>query len=54
MIEMFWSEGYCYFLTVLTIAYYLVTNLIVRKIRGHRFPDITRNNIKLLGNSEAR
>ena len=54
MIEMFWSEGYCYFLDFLTIAYYPVTNQIVRQIRGHRFPDITRNKIKLLENSEAR
>ena len=54
MIEMFWSEGYCYFLDFLTIAYYPVTNRIVRQIRGHRFPDITRNTIVLLENSEAR
>ena len=54
MIEMFWSEGYCYFLDVLTIAYYPVTNRIVRQIRGHRFPDITCNKIELLRNSEAR
>ena len=54
MIEMLWSEGYCYFLDFLTIAYYPVTNRIVRQIRGHHFSDITRNKIELLGNSEAR
>ena len=29
-------------------------NRIVRQIRGHRFPEITRNTIVLLGNSEAK
>ena len=38
------------FLDFLTIAYYPVTNRIVRQFRGHRFPEI----IVLLGNSEAR
>ena len=54
MIQMFWSEGYCYYLDFLTIAYYPVTNRITRQVRGHRFPDITRNTILLLGNNEAR
>ena len=32
MIEMFWLEGYCYFLDFLTIAYYPVTNRITREV----------------------
>ena len=54
MIQMFWSEGYCCFLDFLTIAYYPVTNRITGEVHGHRFPDITRNKISLLGNNDAR
>ena len=53
LIEMFWSEGYCYFLDFLRIAYYPVTNRFTRSNNGPRFPIISRTRISMLGHSEA-
>ena len=54
MIEMFWSEGYCFFLDYLKVAYYPETNRITRDVTGNRFPGKTRQLINSLGNNEAR
>ena len=53
LIEMFWSEGYCYFLDFLRIAYYPVTNRFTRANNGPRFPSILRTRISMLGHNEA-
>ena len=53
MIEIFWSERYCYF-NFSTIVYYPVTNRIVGRGRGHSFPVVRCQTIESLGKSEAR
>ena len=54
MTELFWSEGYCYFLDFLRIAYYPITNRVTGRINGPRFHEISRHFISSLGNNEAR
>ena len=54
MTELFWSEGYCYFLDFSHISYYPITNCIIGKVNGPRFPEISRQLISSLGNNEAR
>ena len=53
MIEMFWSEGYCYFLDFLKIAYYPVTNRFTGGNSGPRFPTTSRQKIRDMGHNEA-
>ena len=54
LIEMFWSEGYCYFLDFLRIAYYPVTNRFNSSNSGPRFATVTRLKISMLGHNEAK
>ena len=54
MLELFWSKGYCYILDYLQVAYYPIMNQITRRARGLQFPNLTRQTIDCLGNSEAR
>ena len=53
IIEMFWSEGYCYYLDFLRIAYYPVTNRFNRANNGPRFATISRTKISMMGYNEA-
>ena len=50
MADMFWSEGYCYFLDYLHISYYPVTNRISGPTLGHDFPYVYHQTIKSFGN----
>ena len=52
-IEMFWSEGYCYFLDFLRIAYYPVTNRFTRENNELRFSNISSTKMFMLGHNEA-
>ena len=54
MTEIFWSEGYCYLLDFVSIAYYPVTNRFTSAHNGPRFPEESRQTIDTLGNSEAK
>ena len=54
MTELFWSEGYCYFLGFPWIAYYPVTNHFSSYINGPRFPEVGRQLISIFGNNETR
>lgn len=54
MTEIFWSEGYCYLLDFVSIAYYPVTNRFTNAHNGPRFPEESRQTIDTLGNSEAK
>ena len=54
LIEMFWSEGYCYFLDFLRIAYYPVTNRFNSSNSGPRFATVTRLKISMLGHNKAK
>ena len=51
--EMFWSEGYCYYLDFLRIAYYPVTNRFNTANSGPRFATVSRMKISMLGHNEA-
>ena len=53
IIEIFWSEGYCYFLDFLRIAYDPVTNRFTRGNSGPRFPTISRTRISDICINEA-
>ena len=53
LIEILWSEGYCYFLDFLRIAYYPVTNRFTRNNQGPRFREITRLTISKIGINDA-
>ena len=52
LIEMFWSEGYCYFLDFLRIAYYPVTNRFTRNDQGPRFREKKRMTISEISVNE--
>ena len=53
IIELFWSEGYCYFLDFLRIAYYPITNRFNCSNSGPRFATVSRVRISMLGHNEA-
>ena len=53
IIELFWSEGYCYFLDFLRIAYYPITNRFNCSNNGPRFATVSRVRISMLGHNEA-
>ena len=52
-IQMFWSEGYCYFLDFLRIAYYPVTNRFTRENNRPRFANTSKTKVSMLGHNEA-
>ena len=54
MTELFWSEGYCYFLDFLRISYDPITNRVTSRVNGLIFPKLSRQLISSLGNNEAR
>ena len=54
MTEVLWSEGYCYFLDFLYIAYYPIKNCVTGRVNGPRFPKVSRQLLSSLGNNEAR
>ena len=54
MTQFFLSEGYCYFIEHLHIAYYLSNNRIYSSTIGSRFPSIQRLQTFRLGETEAR
>ena len=54
MTKLFWSEGYCYFLDFLYIAYYSITNCVTGRINGPNFSETNRQFIFSSGNNEAR
>ena len=51
--NLLWSEGYCYFLDFMEIAYYPLTNRFNRRNNGPRIPPIRSSTIDELGISEA-
>ena len=52
--EIFWSEGYCYYLDFLRIAYYPVTNRYNRANSGPRFSTVSRIKISILGHNKSK
>ena len=53
MTELFWLEGYCYFLDFLRIACYPITNCVTGWVNGLCFPSVSRQLISSFGNNEA-
>ena len=54
MAQLFLSEGYCFFLEYLQIAYYPSSNRINRSSLGNRFPPKQRESLSDLGENECR
>ena len=52
--EIFWSEGYCYFLDFMQITYYQVSNGFSNTEMGQIFPAESRKTIDTLGNNECK
>ena len=53
LIEILWSEGYCYLLDFVSISYYPVTNRFTRNDQGPRFREKKRMTISEIGVNEA-
>ena len=54
MAQLFLSEGYCFFMEYLQIAYYPSSNRINSSTLGNRFPSKQRETISALGENEYR